>query len=62
MMDQPDNPDDPFPLRGGTCPTHGYYNNFSGRCLHTECAHKPGYEGIENTPAPVASKEMPDEF
>lgn len=30
-------PDDPadytFPLRDGTCPAHGAFNNFSGRCL-----------------------------
>lgn len=25
--------DDSMPLRGGTCATHGDFNNFSGRCL-----------------------------
>lgn len=25
--------DDPMPLRGGICPQHGEFNNFSGRCL-----------------------------
>lgn len=25
--------DDPMLLRGGSCATHGYFNNFSGRCL-----------------------------
>jgi hypothetical protein len=40
--------DDPMPLRGGTCATHGDFNNLSGRCLNPACAHEPGYEEIDD--------------
>lgn len=37
MTDHSAQPDDladaPDPLRGGVCPEHGEFNNFSGRCL-----------------------------
>jgi hypothetical protein len=32
-MDATQDPDDPSPMRSGTCPTHGEFCNFSGRCL-----------------------------